>query len=261
LGLAACVSLPGTNRKGLILVSRDYEISLGDEAYREVLTQNSGSPGKASKLITSGPQYEMLQRVGKRIAAVSDVKDFNWKFSLVNDPTMNAFCLPGGKVVFYTGMLPILKNEAAMAIVMGHEVAHAVARHGAERMSRTMLVQAGVVAVSAGAFHKDPEKFGASMALLGAGATVGLILPFSRSNETEADTIGLRYAARAGYDPSEGPKFWSRFSAAVGGGKAPKWLSTHPTDESRIKNLNQLQHEVWADYEKSPKYGLGETIK
>jgi len=117
------------------------------------------------------------------------------------------------------------------------------------------------VAVSAGAFHKDPQKFGASMALLGAGATVGLILPFSRSNETEADTIGLRYAARAGYDPSEGPKFWSRFSAAVGGGKPPQWLSTHPADESRIKNLNHLQQEVWADYEKSPKYGLGETIK
>jgi metalloendopeptidase OMA1, mitochondrial len=251
--ITSCVSIPGTDRKAFILMSRDTEIGMGDAAYKEVLSK--------SKVVTSGPQYEMVQRVGRRIAAVADVKDFNWKFALVDDPTMNAFCLPGGKVVFYTGILPVLQNEAGMAVVMGHEVAHAVARHGAERVSRSMAVNAGVVAVSAGAFHKDPEKFSASMALLGAGATVGLILPFSRNNELEADTIGLRYAARAGYDPSEGPRFWSRFATAGKGGKPPQWLSTHPADTTRIKNLEKLQREVEADYQKSPKYGLGEKIK
>lgn len=260
LATSSCVSVPGTNRKAFIMVSRDQEIKMGDEAFQEVLAQNSAQKGKPTKLITSGPKYEMLQRVGKRIASVSDVKDFEWKFALVDDPTMNAFCLPGGKVVFYTGIFPVLKNEAGMAIVMGHEVAHAVARHGAERMSRSMAVNLGVIAVSAGAFHKDPEKFSTSMALLGAGATVGLILPFSRDNELEADSIGLKYAARAGYDPSEGPRFWSRFSSAIKGGKSPQWLSTHPADQTRIKNLSKLQLDVSKDYEKSPKYGLGETI-
>lgn len=257
----ACVSVPGTNRKAFILVSQDQETKMGEEAFREVIAQNNGKDGKPSKLLTSGPKYEMLQRVGKRIAAVSDVKDFKWEFALIDDPTMNAFCLPGGKVVFYTGIFPVLQNEAGMAIVMGHEVAHAVARHGAERMSRSMAVNVGVVAVSAGAFHKDPEKFSASMALLGAGAAVGLILPFSRGNELEADSIGIRYAARAGYDPAEGPRFWSRFAAITKGGKTPQWLSTHPADDTRIKNLMKLQQEADGEYQKSAKYGLGEMIK
>lgn len=254
------MSVPGTHRKAFILISRDQEIKMGDEAYAEVLNQNGPSHGKPSKIVTSGAAYEMLQRVGKRIAAVADIKDFEWKFTLVNDPTMNAFCLPGGKVVFYTGILPVLKNEASMALVMGHEVAHAVARHGAERMSRSMAVNAGVIAVSAGAFHKDPQKFSTSMALLGAGATVGLILPFSRANESEADEIGLHYAARAGYDPAEGPRFWSRFANMGKGGKPPQWLSTHPSDETRIQNLSKIEKSAIEEYQKSPQYGLGEKI-
>ena len=258
------MSVPGTDRKAFILMSRDNEIQMGEEAYREVLSKYGGTKGKGTKLVTSGANYEMLQRVGKRIAAVANVKDFDWKFSLIDDPTPNAFCLPGGKVVFYTGILPALKNEAGMAIVMGHEVAHAVARHGAERMSRAMAVNAGVLAVSAGVFHKDAEKFNASMALLGAGATVGLILPYSRGNELEADSIGLRYAAEAGYDPAEGPLFWSRFAKfgeKEGGGKPPQWLSTHPADDKRVENLSKLQKQVVDDYERSPKYGLGADIK
>lgn len=242
------------------MVPRGEELKMGEEAYKEVLKENGGGNGKPSKLVTSGKQYEMLQRVGKRISAVAEVKDFNWKFSLIDDPTMNAFCLPGGKVVFYTGIFPILKNEASMAIVMGHEVAHAVARHGAQRMTRSMAVNAGVAVTSVALFHKDQEKMAMSMGLLGAGAAFGLILPFSRGNELEADSIGINYAAKAGYDPSEGPRFWSRF-AAVGKGGGPAWLSTHPADSARIKNLTKLQQGAEEFYLKSPQYGLGESIK
>jgi len=255
--LISCVSVPGTDRKAFILLSKSKEESMGAAAYQETL-KSFGAGSSKSKIITSGKHYEMLQRVGRRIAAVSHVRDYNWKFTLVDDEQKNAFCLPGGKVVFYTGILKDLQNEAGMAIVMGHEVAHAVARHGAQRVSNAMALNAGVLVLSAAAFREDPEKFQTSMALLGAGAAVGVTLPFSRSNETEADSIGIMYAAKSGYDPREGPRFWARFGK--GASATPQWLSTHPHGKNRVNNLNKLIPEAMKLYNQSPKHGLGESI-
>lgn len=250
LSLGACVSIPGTGKKGFVLISRDQEKSMGESAFAEI---------KAKEKISTNKRWnEMLQRVGKRISAQAPVNDFKWEFVLIDSKEMNAFCLPGGKVAFYTGILPVLQNEAAMAIVMGHEVAHAVARHGAQRISQTMALQLGIAAVDA-SILQDSKYRSVLLPALGLGAQVGVTLPFSRNHETEADSIGLRYAAAAGYDPAEGAVFWERFSKASGSG-GPNWLSTHPAGAERIKNLRRLEKEVLPLYQSSPKYGLGEKI-
>lgn len=251
--LAACVSIPGTDKKVFIITTREQEAQMGEQAYRELLQKERVS--RDARL------NAMLQRVGKRIAAQVPVSDFRWEFKLIESPEMNAFCLPGGKVAFYTGILKVLQNEDAMAIVMGHEVAHAVLRHGGQRMSEGLVVQAGLQAVDA-TLLKDAKYRGPLIGMLGAGAAIGIVLPFSRANETEADTFGLKYSAAAGYDPAEGPRFWARFSKAVAsGGKPPQFLSTHPADSTRIENLRKLQAEAQAAYDRAPvKYGLGENI-
>lgn len=245
------MTLPGTNKKAFIMTSVAEENKMGEEAYKQILATEKRSNDAR---ITA-----MLKRVGERIAKQVPV-EFQWEFTLIESKEMNAFCLPGGKVAFYTGILPVLENEAAMALVMGHEVAHAVLRHGGQRMTQGLIVQGGLAAVSA-TLLKDSKWRNETVGLLGAGAAVGVILPFSRNNETEADGEGIKYAAAAGYDPAEGPRFWARFAKAVGkGGKPPQFLSTHPADESRIKNLEQLQGQAQSLYDRSPKYGLGEKI-
>ena len=252
LGLSACVSIPGTDHSGLVLVSRGQEIQMGEQSYRELLSKE--------RLSSDARLNGILARVGKRIAAVTPVTDIQWEFKLIESKEMNAFCLPGGKVAFYTGILPVLQNEAAMAVVMGHEVAHAVARHGAQRISQGMLTQFGLVAfdqmVASNSEHRD-----VFMAAAGMGASVGVILPFSRSHESEADRLGIIYAADAGYDPAEAVAFWKRFSKATGSGKPPAFLSTHPADEARIQALSQLQPQAQAAYAKAAqKSGLGERL-
>lgn len=250
-GLQACVSLPGSDRKAFIVTSTAQEAAMGEEAYRDLL--------KKEKVSNDPRMNALLRRVGKRIAAASPVSDFQWEFKLIESKEMNAFCLPGGKVAFYTGILPVLKNEASMAIVMGHEVAHAVLRHGGQRMTQGLIVQGGLAAIDL-ALLRDSKYRDLTLGLMGMGASVGVVLPFSRDNESEADEHGLRYAAAAGYDPAEGPIFWERFSKAVGGGKPPEFLSTHPADASRIKHLRDLQSQVNGVYAKSAKYGLGENF-
>lgn len=251
LSLGACVSLPGTDKKAVILTSRADEAKMGEEAYRQILAKEKRS---------TNPKWNaILQRVGKRIAQQAPVSDFKWEFVLIESPEMNAFCLPGGKVAFYTGILPVLQNEASMALVMGHEVAHAVLRHGGQRMTQQMAVELGLSAVDATLLNSSKYR-NQILGAMGAGATVGMILPFSRGNESEADVFGLKYSAAAGYDPAEAPKFWTRFSQAVKGGKPPEFLSTHPADAKRIQELEKLQAEAQAIYAKSPKYGLGESL-
>jgi predicted Zn-dependent protease len=247
----ACVSIPGTDDRAFNLISRGEEKKMGEDAYKEI---------KAKEKISHNQRWTaMLQRVGKRISKVAPVDDFEWEFTLIESKDMNAFCLPGGKVAFYTGILPVLENEAAMAIVMGHEVAHAVARHGVQRMSQGMVAQ-GILAGTGFALG-DNKYRNLILGGLGVGAQVGVMLPFSRSHETQADDMGLDYAAAAGYDPAEGSRFWQRFSKATGaGGKPPSFLSTHPSDSSRIENLKRLQQRADKLYDKSPQYGLGETI-
>lgn len=203
------------------------------QAYEEATNEHG--------LVTSGANYEMVQRVARKIAAAAD-EEFRWEARLLKaDDVPNAFCLPNGRIAIYTGILPITKNEDGLAVVMGHEVAHAVLRHGGKRMTQGVLTQAGLAAVQAGmelSKMTDDTKTGV-LAALGLGAQVGLILPYSRDHESEADELGLRYAIRAGYDPNEAPLLWERMSQ-LGGGGTPEFLSTHPSSEKRAAALREM---------------------
>ncbi|HEY8370086.1 MAG TPA: M48 family metallopeptidase [Thermodesulfobacteriota bacterium] len=238
---AGCATVPETGRSQLILLSESQEIALGLQAYQEIL--------KGQKVSTDPAANAQVKRVGERIARASG-KDYDWQFTVIDDPKqVNAFCLPGGKVAVYTGILPITKDDAGLAVVMGHEIAHATARHGAERMSQGQLAQiialGGGVALGGG----DPERTKAIVGALGAGASIGVILPFSRKQESEADRIGLRYMARAGYDPEAAIGFWERMAeASRSGSKPPEFLSTHPSDERRIAQIKAWLPEARAEF-------------
>jgi len=255
LGTQACTTIPGTNKHAFLVTSPEEEAKMGNSAYREILNKEKESTNLRDKKI--------LLRVGNRIAQVAEARHqlgFKWEFKLIESKQPNAFCLPGGKVAVYTEILKIMQNEAALAMVLGHEVAHATLRHGGQRIAQNMAVS-GLVgsAALAGGFIKDRQVRQIAISALGAGATIGLILPFSRSNESEADAFGLEYAAEAGYDPREALNFWKRMSES-GGNKPLEFLSTHPADASRIQNLEALLKEVEPLYLNSPKYGLGAKL-
>lgn len=209
--------------------------------------------------ITAGPQYEMVQRVAQKIAAASE-EDFAWQARLLKaDDTPNAFCLPNGRIAIYTGILPITQDENGLAIVMGHEVAHAVLRHGGKRMTQGSIMQGAMAAIDAGMglTQMTGETKGMVMGALGMGANVGVLLPFSRDHESEADVEGLRYAIRAGYDPEAAPKLWERM-AKLGGSDTPAWLSTHPASMERAAKLREMipvikeQEKGWTPKPKAP---------
>lgn len=238
--VAACSTVPVTGRKSFNLIPDGQASSLGADAYRQVLSE--------SKTITSGPDYERVMRVGRALAAVCDEKSFEWEFNLIDDSkTVNAFCLPGGKVAVYSGILPICENEAGLAVVMGHEIAHAVARHGSERMSNNLAFQVAGMGLETLLNEKSAATRQLVMTAYGVGGQVGVLLPFSRSHESEADHIGLIYMARAGYDPREAPRFWQRMSAD-GGARPPEWLSTHPNPDNRVKQLEAWMPEALKEY-------------
>jgi predicted Zn-dependent protease len=242
LGAAACATVGMTGRKQLLLLPEGEEQKLGLASYEEIL--------KKEKLSTDPQHNELVQRVGQRIAAATGRSDLAWEFKVIdNSQTINAFCLPGGKVAVYTGILPVTQSEAGLAAVMGHEVAHAIARHGGERVSQQMVAQLGLSAVSAGMSSRDPKTVETVTALLGAGTQVGVLLPFSRKQESEADYMGLIYMAKAGYDPREAVSFWERMSKASGGGKLPEFLSTHPADQTRIAELREKMPEALKHYQ------------
>jgi predicted Zn-dependent protease len=225
LTIGACVTTPYTNRSQLILLSESEENQLGVAAYKEVLSQSK---------VTTGKPHEIVRRVGERIARAADKPAYQWQFTVIDDPTMvNAFALPGGKVAVYTGLFPIAKDEAGLAAVMGHEVAHALARHGAERMSQGMVLQLGAVGLSTAMGGQDPALANAVMSAYGLGAQVGVALPFNRSQESEADRIGMILMAKAGYDPEAALYLWQRMGASESGGRPPEYLSTHPSAETR----------------------------
>ena len=240
LAIYACSSVAVTGRKQLSLVSNAEILPVVDQQYDSVI--------RKGPLSTNREQTEMVKRVGVKIQKAvetymasknlsSELQGFAWEFNLIDDPkTVNAWCMPGGKVAFYTGIMPICKDETGVAVVMGHEVAHAIANHGRERMSTSMLAQYGLGTLSA-LMGQSP---GAGKALLmqavGAGTNIGL-LKFSREHESEADRIGLIFMTMAGYDPNEAPKFWERMTAGSGGQEPPEFLSTHPSHSTRIKDL------------------------
>lgn len=229
--LCGCSSVPYTNRHQFNIISNSDENKMGLQAYQDVLaTEKLSSDAKAAA---------MVERIGRRIAAAAEQPDFDWQFKLIDaTATVNAFCLPGGRVAVYSGILPVTETEEGLAVVMSHEVAHALAHHGAERMSQGELVNLGGAALQAGLAKKDPAVQNQVMGAFGLGASVGVLLPFSRSHEAEADHIGLILMAKAGYDPRAAVPFWQRMDK-IGGQKPPEFLSTHPSDSTRIKKIQQ----------------------
>jgi metalloendopeptidase OMA1, mitochondrial len=240
--LAACETVPITGRSQLQLLGERTEIQMGLSAYQDTL--------KNEKISGDARLNEQVIRVGRRIAEATGRNDYQWEFKVVdNNKMVNAFCLPGGKVAVYTGILPVARDDAGLATVMGHEVAHAIARHGGERVSQQMAVEGLVAATAIALSERDPKQANLYAGLLGAGATVGVLLPYSRLQESEADRLGLIFMAKAGYDPRAAPEFWRRMAEA-GKGKArpPEFLSTHPADETRIRQLEKWLPEALAYY-------------
>jgi predicted Zn-dependent protease len=248
----SCTTTPVSGHKALLLTSAATENQQGEEAYKEILTKE--------KVVTGTAQARMVEEIGRRIAAVANQPDFQWEFKTLQSNEPNAFCLPGGKVAVYTAIFKYAQNEAGLATVMGHEIGHAIARHGGQRMSQQMITSGLLAGVGAVGLSKlDPSKKAIAMAALGAGVTYGITLPFSRGDETEADEIGLVLMAKAGYDPREAVNFWDRFSQA-GGSAPPEFMSTHPNSEKRREHLRSLIPKVMGDYEASSKLGLGKTL-
>jgi predicted Zn-dependent protease len=246
--VVACYTVPETGRSSFNLIDQNTEMKLGFDAFQDL---------KRKEKISTDPKYNaQLQRVGKRISAVANLPNAQWEFVVFDSNVPNAFCLPGGKVGFYTAIMPICGDDDGVAAVMGHEVAHAVARHGGERMTDQLLVAAGGVALSE--FMKSKPQQTASLAMMayGAGATLGAVLPHSRMQESEADHIGIIYMAKAGYDPNAAVGFWQRFAATKQGGRTPEFLSTHPVDETRIANLKKWLPEAMPYYEAAKASGV-----
>ncbi|MGH7851451.1 MAG: M48 family metallopeptidase, partial [Thermodesulfobacteriota bacterium] len=244
---AACYKAPVTGRSQFIILSQSEENQMGVAAFQEVL--------KEEQVSTNSQYNEAVTRVGTRIVGVADTPQYKWDFKVLkDDEQINAFALPGGKVGVYTGILPVAVNDAGLATVMAHEVAHVAARHGGERVSTDVLAQIGAVGVSAALGGSDPWVSEAVMQAYGIGVTVGGILPFSRTQEAEADQIGLIYMAKAGYDPREAIAFWERMDAAVKGiPQPPEFLSTHPGYGTRINNLKKWLPQALPYYEQSQK--------
>lgn len=259
--VVACQKVPITGRNQLMLVNSKELLPMSFSSYKEVLD--------TSKVLRNGSQVDMVKRVGLRIKkSVEDyliannysqaIDGFQWEFNVIENKQVNAWCMPGGKVVFYTGILPLCRDEAGIAVVMGHEVSHAIASHGAERMSQGLLTQgvltAGQVGLGVAMANKPQQTQNIWMGLFGiaapAAANVGYILPNSRSQESEADRLGLTFMAMAGYDPRVAIDFWKRMAEA-GGQKPPQWLSTHPADNTRVSNLQKLMPNALTIYQKT----------
>ena len=251
--LSGCKSAPVTGRRQLMLVPEQEEVAMGQQAFADSLSQSeSTEPSKYQALV---------ERVGMRLAGVSERTDYQWETRVVASDEQNAYCLPGGKIVVYEGILPVCENEAGLAVVMSHEVAHVLARHGGERMSQQMGVTGAQTLVGYMMRNKDQVQRDAWMKAYGMASTYGVILPYSRKHESEADHIGVMLMAKAGYDPSEAPRFWTRFAAATQGEKPAEFLSTHPSDARRASDLEKLLPESLDIYRQAvAPIGKGEAI-
>lgn len=290
--VVACSTVPVTGRKQMTLIPSSQINNLSNDTYRQTIGD--------SKLSANQEQVQMVKRSGERISKAVEkylrengfedmIKEFNWEFNLIEDPSVNAWCMPGGKVAFYTGILPVCRDETGVAVVMGHEIAHAVARHGNERMTHGLAQQGGGVVLAVALRDQPVQTKNLFMASYGAVSTVGAILPFSRKHESEADRLGLKFMAMAGYDPREAPRFWERMEGAASSkGSAQQaqsvdntdgaksfaftpsadtnnkkvsasnksnldvsgFLSTHPSHNKRISDLNKWMPEALKYYNK-----------
>ena len=239
----SCGTTPFTGRRQLLLVPNSTVLALSLQQYNEFMS--------TANVVTDTPEAEMVQRVGYRISRAveifyrnngmeAELRNFNWSFSLVENPSVNAFALPGGKVVIYTGLLPVTQTEEALAVVVGHEIAHIIAHHATERVSQQLALQG--VGVLGGALLGNSQRAQIGMAVFGLGAQYGVMLPFSRQQEHEADEIGLAIMALAGYDPRAAVPFWTRMMQMGSGGNIPAFLSTHPSDAARIAHIESVMH-------------------
>lgn len=236
------VTNPLTGESARVALSREQENALGLQAYQEVLSQEN--------VVRDGPQVRQVREVARRLAQAigRDGRGFEWEVNVVDSPQQNAFCLPGGKIVVYTGILPATRTDAGLAAVMGHEMAHAILRHGGQRVLRENLTQTLLTGAAFSLSDMDWNQRRAVMAALGVGAQYGAILPFSRGHESEADALGLIYMARAGYDPREAIGFWERMAEGRSA-QPPEFLSTHPSSGTRIQRLQAAMPKAVAEYE------------
>ncbi|HEY8401132.1 MAG TPA: M48 family metallopeptidase [Cytophagaceae bacterium] len=253
--LLACSKVPVTGRKQLDILPDNMVQEMAFQQYNEFIQTNQLSGNQS--------QVAMVKKVGGDIQRAVEkfmyleglqkqIKDYKWEFNLVEDKSINAWAMPGGKVVVYTGILPVAQNEAGLAVVLGHEVAHAIAKHGNERMSQALSAQLGGMALSVALRDKPEQTRALFMGAYGAGATVGVLLPFSRLQEAEADRLGLIFMAMAGYDPRTALEFWPRMNeAAGGGGSTPDFLSTHPGYDKRVENIKKYLPEAMKYYDPS----------
>jgi predicted Zn-dependent protease len=251
LFVGACSSVALTGRKQFNLVPDSEMLSTSSQQYEQFMKEN--------KLSTDAVQTERIRRVGARIKSAvedyekkngreKDIAGYAWEFNLVESKEVNAWCMPGGKVVFYTGIMPVCQDDNGVAVVMGHEVAHAVAKHGAERMSESLVLEMGGAALSTALQSKPQQTQQLWMAAFGAGTQYGVMMPFGRSQESEADHLGLIFMSMAGYDPHHAVEFWQRMAQA-GGGQAPaEFMSTHPSDQHRIAKIQEEMPEALKYY-------------
>lgn len=252
LFLSGCAEVEITGRKQFILVPPSTMNSMSFQSYREFLSTH--------KLSINAEQTQMVKRVGGRIqnaveqyceeyGILDQLEGYEWEFNLVEDPNLNAWCMPGGKVVVYTGILPVAQGESGLAVVMGHEIAHAFAKHGAERMTQSLLVKMGGIALSTAMKNRPEQTKNLFMQSYGVGTTLG-VLKYSRTHENEADHLGMVFMAMAGYNPEEAINFWQRMSEQKKGSRPLEFLSTHPADNTRIQNLKDLLPEAMTYYKK-----------
>jgi predicted Zn-dependent protease len=251
----ACATNPFTGKKTMAFVSNDQLFPAAFAQYNQVLTEN--------KVITGTADAEMITRVGERIAVAAErwlsangyqgyLDDYKWEYKLIESEQVNAWCMPGGKIAFYTGILPIAENETGIAAIMGYEVAHALANHGQQRMSAA-YIQQGLAVAGNIALANDQQALSIFNQSYGVVSNVGGMLPFSRSHETEADKIGVYLMAIAGYNPDEAANLWERMKAKSGGQAPPEFMSTHPSNDSRIQNLKALAPKA---KEEAKKFGI-----
>ncbi|MCL9770451.1 M48 family metallopeptidase [Flavobacterium sp. HXWNR69] len=254
--VVSCSKNPFTGKSTMALVPNSQIFPSAFQQYNQFLSEN--------KVIKGTADAKRIETIGSKIKTASErwlaanghvgyLDDYAWEYKLVDSKEVNAWCMPGGKIVFYTGILPICKDDAGIAAVMGHEVAHALANHGQQRMSAGLLQQLGAVGTQVAVGNKDPETQALIMQAYGIGTQVGGMLPFSRAHESEADMIGLTLMAIAGYDPGQAVKLWERMSANSGGQAPPELLSTHPSNETRIKELTALVPQAKAE---AAKFGV-----
>ena len=249
----SCSTVPLTGRSQLNMIPSSEMLTMSFQQYDQFL--------KEAKLSSNKVEVDRVKRVGANIqkavekymsehAISSRLRGYKWEFNLVEDDQINAWCMPGGKVVVYTGILPVTQDETGLAVVMGHEIAHAIAEHGNERMSQQLLQQVGAVGLMVAMKDEPAETQALWLGVYGVGTTVGIMLPYSRTHEKEADHLGLIFMAMAGYDPHAAPEFWKRMAAGKQGGSPPEFLSTHPSDQTRINDITAWIPEAMKYYKK-----------